>query len=352
MPEGDTIAIDAKDRALHDTAREAVHSSPVAAIVALAEERGISLSAIQALTRLPLTRLLDPDRRLDDQVVALLFRMFAAVAPGTVVGKAAVNAVPMSFFGPLRDAIRVAPDLQSAVDLMVRFHPVLSSTLTLWAEDDRDGLAVWMSHPLDALDGGYGAELAIAVSCRMLRDELGMPDAVHSVHFVHAPLGPQAVYEQALGAPVHFSAAHNGVKLHPQALRRPTPHGDRTQFLAIQQGLATRFSQEPEFVRRLQAAIAENARNGAFSTSAVATRIGVGVRTLQRRARAHDVDLRGMLDEAREATARVLLQDPDLSMEQVAERAGYSTESAFRRAFKRWTGGSPVAVRAAEKTEG
>ena len=68
MPEGDTIAIDAKDRALHDTAREAVHSSPVAAIVALAEERGISLSAIQALTRLPLTRLLDPDRRLDDQV--------------------------------------------------------------------------------------------------------------------------------------------------------------------------------------------------------------------------------------------------------------------------------------------
>lgn len=39
--------------------------------------------------------------------------------------------------------------------------------------------------------------------------------------------------------------------------------------------------------------------------------------------------------------ARTLLQDNEVSVAQIAERLGYATEAAFRRAFRRVTGTTP-----------
>jgi len=48
-----------------------------------------------------------------------------------------------------------------------------------------------------------------------------------------------------------------------------------------------------------------------------------------------------LLDEVRNQLALQLLQQPELSNRQLAERLGYSDPHNFRRAFKRWTGFIP-----------
>ena len=47
----------------------------------------------------------------------------------------------------------------------------------------------------------------------------------------------------------------------------------------------------------------------------------------------------------RSATANQLLSDPELNLVDVALSFGYSSDSAFRRAFRRWTGQSPAEYR-------
>jgi AraC-like DNA-binding protein len=52
-----------------------------------------------------------------------------------------------------------------------------------------------------------------------------------------------------------------------------------------------------------------------------------------------------LLDTLALEQARELLRQHTLSVEQVAERLGYSDVSNFGRAFRRWTGLTPAAFR-------
>ena len=77
----------------------------------------------------------------------------------------------------------------------------------------------------------------------------------------------------------------------------------------------------------------------------MARRLGTTPRSLQRRVAAQGTGLRVLIDEVREANAKQLLGDSRLSIAEVAFFLGYSAETSFRRAFKRWTGQSPTQLR-------
>ena len=69
-------------------------------------------------------------------------------------------------------------------------------------------------------------------------------------------------------------------------------------------------------------------------------------RTLARRMEREDIQFRALVDKARYEVARHLLADTSLAMTHVAAMLDYSEASAFSRAFRRWSGNTPVAWRA------
>lgn len=64
-------------------------------------------------------------------------------------------------------------------------------------------------------------------------------------------------------------------------------------------------------------------------------------RTLKRKLMNEGTSYVELLDAARKERAVALLRSSDLTLEQVAERVGYSELSNFTRAFRRWTGMTP-----------
>src|SRR5690606_31913265 len=77
----------------------------------------------------------------------------------------------------------------------------------------------------------------------------------------------------------------------------------------------------------------------------VARELHVSSRTLKRRLAEHGTSFSALLDGQRRERALLLLRDPSLSLDQVAERVGYSDVANFTRAFRRWTGKTPGALR-------
>ena len=68
-------------------------------------------------------------------------------------------------------------------------------------------------------------------------------------------------------------------------------------------------------------------------------------RSLQRRLRELGYTYNALADQVREATARLYLEQPDMALAEIGYLLGFADQSAFNRAFKRWTGCTPREAR-------
>ena len=80
----------------------------------------------------------------------------------------------------------------------------------------------------------------------------------------------------------------------------------------------------------------------------VAEAVGASVRTLQRRLSEINTTFSLILDEARMNSAHQMIAQSDCTLNEVAHELGYSDQAHFTRAFRRWAGVSPGALRRRE----
>jgi AraC-like DNA-binding protein len=81
----------------------------------------------------------------------------------------------------------------------------------------------------------------------------------------------------------------------------------------------------------------------ACSADVASRHFGIHRRTLARHLAAEGTTFRRVADEVRFELAGEMLQNPSVSLSQVAAALKFSEASAFTRAFRRWTGQSPTA---------
>lgn len=77
----------------------------------------------------------------------------------------------------------------------------------------------------------------------------------------------------------------------------------------------------------------------------VAASFCMSSRTLKRYLQEHDVSFQQLLDQVRRVDALRLLEQPELTLDDIARRLGYSSRSNFSRAFQAWVGQSPGSFR-------
>ena len=83
---------------------------------------------------------------------------------------------------------------------------------------------------------------------------------------------------------------------------------------------------------------------------AIANQLSLNVRTLQRRLESAGVPFRDLLSECRRERALRELSDGKRSISEVSVSLGYTDPAHFARAFRRWTGKSPIEYRRLRRT--
>lgn len=158
----------------------------------------------------------------------------------------------------------------------------------------------------------------------------------------------QAVFDAFFGCRVQFGAARTGVRFPLHYLSLPLLHSDPGLRLLLDQQAAAMLQAMPDadaFDRALQQTLLRMLPEGEAAVARVADAMHVSVRTLQRRLEVRGQTWQQMLDRSREELARQYLGDRGLSLSDIALLLGFSEQSAFTRAFRRWTGETPVQVR-------
>ena len=97
-------------------------------------------------------------------------------------------------------------------------------------------------------------------------------------------------------------------------------------------------------VRRL---LAETLPDGEFKQDHVASALAMSVRSLQRNLHKEGVNFKELLEMTRQDMAMKYIEEKQLSIIEICCLLGFSDQSNFTKAFKRWTGKTPHSYRRA-----
>jgi AraC-like DNA-binding protein len=99
---------------------------------------------------------------------------------------------------------------------------------------------------------------------------------------------------------------------------------------------------DDDLLRQVADVLAEIMSEGeSLRLEAVAVKLALSKRSLQRRLQEHDTSFQELVDRVRHRSSLELLSKTDLSLDECADRLGFANVTAFRRAFVRWVGAPP-----------
>jgi AraC-like DNA-binding protein len=243
-----------------------------------------------------------------------------------------------------------SPTFGAAIDNLGRYLSFHQTGAEISARHD-DGywrIAYRLLHP--ALAGFHqDAECTIGMLIAGMTSlsELGLPK--FEAHFRRSA-GPHtdAFHEALPGVTIRFDQPLDAVLIPSEVAERPVAGADEDLLHILEQHAELLLEQAPgddEVHSRVEQAVERSLRGGPPRLADVARRLGMGERTLQRRLRERDLTFHDVVDQVRERLARQSVAGGDVTLTEVAFLLGYSESSAFVRAFRRWTGETPLTYR-------
>ena len=171
--------------------------------------------------------------------------------------------------------------------------------------------------------------------------------AIIEVSFPQSANGETSQYEAFFNCPVIFDAPSTCICFNGKALS-DTPHFSDKPNMRVSTTLTLKPvpAHEQETLDGIIKEVLVLLPEGKATVKNIANLMNMSPRTLQRRLSNYPDGLRGLIEDVRYDKAQSYLLDPSLNFSSVALLLGYSEQSAFNLAFRRWTDMAPSEWRA------
>ena len=311
----------------------------------LREEYGIDPASIYSQAGIPLAPPGSPQHRYPLAKICKLWELGKEASGDETIGlRTGRYAKPAQFYA-FGYSWMASSTLLGALQRLTRYYQLMSTAsveVSLTETADSYALSTIFpeaskSPPKEGIDCGMTALLALCDivaerEIRPIRVELICPPTVH----------PDA-YRDALRAPIQFNADIGTFHFDKETLRAPLRHGapdvaKATDKIAEQYIETLDPSEVASQVRRLLIALLPS---GKADQELVSRRLNRSTSTLQRQLQLEGLNYRDVLESTRRSLAENYLRDKKHSYAQIAYLIGFSDQSNFSRAFKRWTSLSP-----------
>ncbi|MDU8913479.1 AraC family transcriptional regulator [Aestuariicoccus sp. MJ-SS9] len=252
-------------------------------------------------------------------------------------------------YGALGLAWKAAPDLSGSFARVERYARLWTSVVEYELRPDPRGLLFILHRAGERRLGmrlSNEATLASAVS--LARQVSPEPFAPLEVLIRHDAPKTKGAHEEWFGCPVRFGADLDALLIAPETLERPNLLGDEgiTRFLVAHlDAELSEIAPDATLVAQARDAIARALSEGLPRMADIARGLGLSARSFHRRLSEHGMSFQTLTEETRRDLAQGLLRDERYSLAEIAFLTGFSEQSSFTRAFKRWVGRTPASYR-------
>ncbi|MDD9934785.1 MAG: AraC family transcriptional regulator [Myxococcales bacterium] len=275
------------------------------------------------------------------RILMLARVLTAAPALGLHIGEHS-RAVMLDTIGPLLEHVAT---LREAFASMGRYSRLLS--VGHEPELHERGDSAWLRFPSLRGPGPFvevTAEWTMAAMVPFLRLFAGERASPRSVSFAYPAPAHRAEYGRLFGGVERFERTFTQLEMPRAWLDEAQPYRSAEVYASLksQADRALRRIERAGSVRaRIEQVLTKQQAGTGITLAQVARQLQMSERSLHRRMRAEGVSFRTLLADGRRRRAKRMLEQPGTSIQETAFALGFTTPTAFHRAFKRWTGVTP-----------
>ena len=276
-----------------------------------------------------------------------LWETLSNVSGDPMLGFRVSSPHPLSWLGVLGHVMLASPNLKKASESLIRYMPLVSPTVRATIEHKPEHTSVSLH-----LVGGrrvvpqqrYDFTWSMLLSTlRFVAGHAGLKPVLVEYAFPQPSPQAAAAYAEKFGCPVRFGASCNVMEFANADLLAPIPTCNQLAADGLFRLLDERLSQaqRTSFTSKVQNLLVTMIDQGGALREAVAKRLLISERTLQRRLADEGTDFSTLVDDVRREIAQQYLGNDKLTLKMLSYKLGFSDPSAFHRACVRWFGKAP-----------
>lgn len=320
---------------------ETMPAQLIDAILAGMASVGVDVPAIRAITGLPPGPPSPGERWPREALATAWMRAFCQFGRADLAAEIGLG-VPYGAFGMIDFLIASSETMGGGLHALVAYYQGGLTTPALALLEVEGGVRLEM-RPAPSPMPSVGEEFSLAVTLKNLRHIAAAPVPVTEVWVTRADPGTSAL-PSLLAAPVRFGAPVGALCFAASVMELPLRTAD-PYLHAVVAALATSLelgdTHDP-FAQAVRARLRDALPRGEPEAASVARTLGMSERTLHRRLQERGTTWRAVLDAFRRDESIRLLQSRHNALADIALAVGFSDQTAWTRAFRRWTGTSPT----------
>lgn len=291
---------------------------------------------------------LDPDERVPIAPMLELLRGAVEMTGDPDLGLKAAREIAVGDYGAIEYVVNSASTMRESMQLLGRYLPLVNDALRFSLRVEKGKAIVQLDSSVVLPRAAADFQSAAFHVATMQRSaELVDPD--FEAVFAHARPERVDEYERTF-APgrVAFGAAFNGFVFDARNLERPLASADPKLHDVLRKYADVLMADLPKsesVTERVRALIGKQLSGGDAGADNIAHALHMSRRTLGRKLEHEGTTFKELVDDTRRKLALRYVGGHDLGLTEIAFLLGFSQAAPFHRAFKRWTGQTPLEYR-------
>lgn len=297
----------------------------------------------------------DPGLRIPTAQWDALMRRAVPLIADPAFGLRAARCWHPSNLGALGHAWLAATSLRAGLELLVRYWKIIGGRWVPALRATHDEVAFELHDPYaDEVAAPIATDITFALVLDMCRMNYGAALRPLRVELLRAKPPHHEEHTAFYGCPVRFAALRRALVLRRGDAERALPSSNRRIALALDRLIAEELARldRGDLPARCRAILLEALAGGVPAESEMARRLHMSRRSLQRKLAARGTTFKRLVEDTRRELALRLVEDAQRSFADITFELGFSQQSAFTRAFRRWSGASPSEWRASRAARG
>ena len=320
----------------------------VALLADILAEQGIEPTKILQGTGLSESSLHTINTCISRRQLETVYRNVIKLSKDPAIGLHAGQHIRVTHYGMYGYALLSSANLRDAIEFALKYHELATPTVGMSLHIEEDVAIIHLESLIDIEDLiVFNLEFQFSLILSLCRDIIGKQFIVQEIRTAYPQPSHYSVYEDIFGCPVLFSQIRNEYRFDSIWLDTVPLRSNEITY-----DMAEEFCSRALLEMQTKSGVAQQVYHifmtnpGQFpNIETIAKLLYMTPRTLRRKLDHQGTSYQKILTDVRKHIAIQYLRTTQISIEEIAERVGFSDAANFRRAFKRWIGKTPSAFR-------